>query len=165
VAPPSIRAVSGWIEAIYVTGEGGQPMRRMEEAKAVAGQGLDGDRYLLGSGYWTGRDYVCQVTLIEGEALDRITAERGVAVGEGQHRRNLVTRGVALADLAGHRFAIGDAVLEYDRPRPPCRYIATITEAGMTRALGGGRGGVCARVVTSGGVRVGDAIELRSRAP
>src|SRR5690242_21321151 len=34
----------------------------------------------------------CQATLIEAEALEAITAERGIAVEAGQHRRNLVTR-------------------------------------------------------------------------
>ncbi|MEA2509654.1 MAG: hypothetical protein QOG21_1736, partial [Actinomycetota bacterium] len=57
-------------------------------------------------------------------------------------------------------FGIGEAVLEYDRPRPPCRYIQSVSEPGMTRALGRDRGGICARVVRSGTIRINDRIEV-----
>ncbi|MGH9034504.1 MAG: MOSC domain-containing protein, partial [Acidimicrobiia bacterium] len=67
---------------------------------------------------------------------------------------------VDLRGLAGWSFRIGEAVLRYDRPRPPCRYIEGLTEPGMTRALAARRGGICAQVVESGLIRVGDTIEL-----
>ena len=149
----------GSIEALFVCSAGGAPMQRVESVRALAGRGLEGDRYLQGNGYWSRVDE-CQVTLIEGEVLDGIVADSGLDVLEGQHRRNLVTRGVALRDLVGKRFRIGAAELEYDRPRPPCAYIQSITEKGMTRALGGSRGGICARVVAAGLIKEGDAIEL-----
>lgn len=133
-------------------------MERVEEVRAVVG-GLQGDRYLLRTGYWTSVDE-CQVTMIEAEALDDIEASGAVSVSDGQHRRNIVTRGVTLRDLAGTRFRVGDALMEFDRPRPPCRYIESLTEPGMTRALAARRGGICVRVVEEGLVRVGDAIEV-----
>ena len=102
----------------------------------------------------------CQVTLIEGENLDWIRANTDIQVGSGEHRRNIVTRDVPLEELQGRRFAIGAAVLEYDRPRPPCAYIQGLTQPGMTRALGGIRGGICARVVQSGTIREEDAIQV-----
>jgi hypothetical protein len=83
-----------------------------------------------------------------------------VAVGDGQHRRNIVTRGVDLRSLAGRRFRIGQAVFRYDRPRPPCRYIQSVSEPGMTRALTARRGGICAQVVQGGEVRLGDAVTV-----
>ncbi|MGH8992615.1 MAG: MOSC domain-containing protein, partial [Acidimicrobiia bacterium] len=151
--------MTGRIESVFIAGSGGQPMRRVEEVLAVAGRGLEGDRYAARAGYWTDVDE-CQVTLIQAEDLDGIVAGGGPAVADGQHRRNLVTRGVDLRGLAGGRFRVGDAVLQYDRPRPPCRYIEGLTEPGMTRALAARRGGICARVVESGLIRVGDTIEL-----
>ncbi|MEA2507516.1 MAG: hypothetical protein QOH48_2134 [Actinomycetota bacterium] len=147
------------VEQIYIVGQGGQPMQSVAQVEALSGKGLEGDRYLLRSGYWTDEDE-CQVTLIEGEALDEVAASSTVRVAEGQHRRNIVTRGIDLSDLAGRTFAVGDAVLEYDRPRPPCRYIQSVSEPGMTKALGGDRGGICARVLTSGTIRVHDEIEV-----
>jgi MOSC domain-containing protein YiiM len=148
------------VEQIYIAPRAGAPMQQVTEIQAIEGRGLAGDRYLMGTGYWTAVDE-CQVTLIEAEALDDIRAETNVHVSSGEHRRNLVTRGIRLRELSGQRFSVGEAVLEYDRPRPPCRYIGSVTEHGMTKALGRSRGGICARIVETGVVRVGDAVELR----
>jgi MOSC domain-containing protein YiiM len=149
----------GVVEAIFVAPAGGQPMRPVDEVEAVAGTGLVGDRYAERTGYWTDVDE-CQVTLIEAEALDSISTSSGVAVQHGEHRRNVVVRDVELRSLAGARFTIGSASFEYDRPRPPCRYIESLTQPGMTRALAARRGGICVRVVESGVVRVGDTLEV-----
>jgi MOSC domain-containing protein YiiM len=149
--------MAGLVEEIYTTGKGSSPMERVEEILAVAG-GLEGDRYKEGTGYWTRYGDVCEVTLIEGENLDEIEKEAGLRVKNGEHRRNLVTRGVRLENLRGSRFQIGEAVLEYDRPRPPCKHVQDITEPGMTRALRRRRGGICARVVEGGRIRSQDEI-------
>jgi len=149
----------GTVERVFVAEAGGEAMRPVEAVQARAGRGLDGDRYATRRGYWTDVDE-CQVTLVAAEDLDEITASSGVAVQDGQHRRNIVTRGVDLRALAGRRFRIGEATFAYDRPRPPCRYIEGLTEPGMTRALAARRGGICVRVVESGVVKTGDDIEL-----
>lgn len=149
--------MKGIVEEIYVTGKGSSPMERVEEIRAVAG-GLEGDRYKEGTGYWTSYGDVCEVTLIEGEDLDEIEQE-GLGVKNGEHRRNIITRGVDLESLRGSRFRIGEAVLEYDRPRPPCKHIQDMTEPGMTRALKR-RGGICARVVEGGVIRPRDEISV-----
>ena len=132
-------------------------MKRVEEVRAASG-GLEGDRYREGTGYWTVYGDVCEVTLIEGEDLDEIENE-GLGVKNGEHRRNIITRGVDLERLRGSRFRIGEAVLEYDRPRPPCKHIQDMTEPGMTRALKR-RGGICARVVEGGLIRPRDEISV-----
>ena len=153
--------MQGLVEEIYIADEAGAGMRRVDSVAAVAGRGLQGDRYMNRIGYWSGSDE-CQVTLIEKETLDQIQAGTDLRVTNGEHRRNIVTRGIRLRDLRGRRFAIGEAVLEYDRPRPPCGYLQSITQIGMTRALLAERGGICARVVRSGVIRAGDTIELLS---
>ena len=153
------------VEALFVAVRGSEPMLRVDRVTPLAGRGLDGDRYCERSGYWTGVDE-CQVTLISAEDLDAITRDTGVAVGEGQHRRNIVVRGTigsgavegaGLQALAGQRFRLGSALFEYDRPRPPCAYIEALTEPGMTRSLLG-RGGICVRVIEDGSVGEGDEI-------
>ena len=141
-----------------MTPEGGAPMRTVDEATAVADRGLEGDRYLKRVGYWTDIDE-CQVTLIEAEHLDEIERETGVKVQGGEHRRNIVTRNLDLMGLAGRRFKIGAATFVFDRPRPPCAYIASITERLMTKALWN-RGGICARVVEGGTIKPGDRITV-----
>jgi MOSC domain-containing protein YiiM len=159
---PPLGVPVGTLEAIFVTDRGGSPMRRVDAVDAAAGTGLIGDRYSTHRGHWSPDDE-CQVTLVAGEVLDEIAAVYGVAVHDGEHRRNLVTRGVDLSRLTGRRFTIGAVELTYDRPRPPCSYIATITDPAMTRALGAHRGGLCARVAIGGTLRVGEPITLPSR--
>ncbi|MEE2754286.1 MAG: MOSC domain-containing protein [Candidatus Latescibacterota bacterium] len=149
----------GVVDAIYLAAKGGEPMLKVDEGWAVADGGLEGDRYMTRTGYWTNIDE-CQVTLIEGEILDKIVSDSGVKVGDGEHRRNIVTRGIQLQTVVGRQFSVGGAVMVYDRPRPPCGYIQTITERGMTKALAGMRGGICARVLESGVIKPTDCVSL-----
>lgn len=133
-------------------------MKRISEVEALVGRGLRGDRYAEGFGYYSKAD-PCEITLIEGEVLDMISQRSGLHVHEGQHRRNLVVRGLRLRELEGCQLRIGTILLEYDRPRPPCAYVERLTEKGMTRALGEGAG-IAARVIESGWLREGMPIEV-----
>ena len=144
------------IEAIFIAPMGGEAMQSVTEVTALARCGLEGDRYCKRTGYWTNVDE-CEATFIQSEHLDEIARTAGISVHNGEHRRNIVTRGIQLESLRGRQFQVGEAVLEYDRLRPPCSYIEGLTEPGMTRALMG-RGGICTRVVGSGKMCVGDAI-------
>jgi MOSC domain-containing protein YiiM len=150
--------MKGVVEEIFVTGEGSAAMARVGEVRTIKGCGIEGDRYCAGTGFWTRYGDVCEVTLIEGEDRDYIENQLGIGVKNCEHRRNIVTRGIRLGDLRRKRFRVGETVLEYDRPRPPCRHVQDLSERGMTRALKG-RGGICARVVQPGSIRVEDAIE------
>jgi MOSC domain-containing protein YiiM len=154
--------MKGVVEGIYVTSQGSAAMERVEEVTTVEGCGIEGDRYCEGTGFWTRYGDVCQVTLIEGEDLDFIENELGISVKDGQHRRNIITRGVRLLDLRRKRFRVGEVLLEFDRSRPPCRHVQDLSEPGMTRALKG-RGGICARVVEAGQIRAQDAIAVEER--
>lgn len=146
----------GNIEKIYVAPSGGHTMQAVKEVQALAGRGLQGDRYCEKTGHWSGTDE-CQVTLIRAEDLEEIQRSTGLRVLNGEHRRNLVVRGIELELRLGQRFQVGEAVLQFVRPRPPCAYVESITQPGMTRALVG-RGGICARVLQSGIIRVNDSI-------
>lgn len=148
--------MTGTVEGIYVAPKGSVNMERVEEIRAIEGCGLEGDRYCEGTGFWTQYGDVCEVTLIEAEDLEEIE-ELGLHVAAGEHRRNIITLGIRLRELRGQRFKVGEVVLEYDRPRPPCRHVQEVTEPGMTRALKN-RGGHCARVVEGGTIRAQDDI-------
>lgn len=149
----------GIVEEIYIAPEAGAEMVRHAEVEAVAGRGLVGDRYFLKTGRFS-RGPLVEVTLIRAEALEKMATDFGVAVAEGQHRRNLVVRGVDLDALHGRRFSIGNqVVMEYGQPRPPCGYLERITEKGMTRAMGRGAG-IGVKVIAGGVIREGDAVCL-----
>jgi MOSC domain-containing protein YiiM len=151
--------LKGIVEEIYIAPEGSAAMERVEEVRTLEGCGIEGDRYCEGTGYYTPYGDVCEVTLIAAEDLDYIQTELGIRVKNGEHRRNIITRGIDLDSLRRRRFRVGETVLQYDRPRPPCRHVQDLSEPGMTRALRG-RGGICARVVEAGRIRARDAIEV-----
>lgn len=143
---------------LYTAPADGEPMASHEELEAVDG-GLVGDRYLRGTGYYSPYD-VCEITLLEAEAIETIQEAFGIDLRDGRHRRNIVTRGWSLHDLLETTFRIGDAELRGTRPRPPCGHVESVAdEAGVARALGEGRGGICARVVSPGRIAVDDDIE------
>lgn len=149
----------GTVEQLFVTPESGEPMVEQESVEAVDG-GLVGDRYLRGTGYYSPYD-VCEVTLLEAEAIETISEAFGIDLDDGRHRRNLVTRGHDLHDLLETTFRIGTAELRGIRRRPPCAHLEEVArEEGVARALGNGRGGICARVLSSGTISVDDHIEI-----
>jgi MOSC domain-containing protein YiiM len=154
----------GRVEALFVAPEDSAPMERREAVEAVPG-GLRGDRYYTGTGYYSPYD-VCQVTLISAEALDRIRSDHDVDLTDGRHRRNVVVRGASLRDLLDTTVRVGDAVLRGTRPRPPCVHVEQVAgEEGVARALGDGRGGICADVVEAGEIRVGDDLVVVEEDP
>jgi MOSC domain-containing protein YiiM len=146
------------ITGIYVTPEPKGRARSVDSVEAIAGRGLAGDRYANGEGTWfkegkTGQE----VTLIEDEAIVALATEHGISLAPGDTRRNLVTRGVVLADLLGKQFRIGDVVCVGVRDCPPCAHLDGLTTSGVRAGLEG-RGGLRAEIVTGGTIRVGDPI-------
>jgi MOSC domain-containing protein YiiM len=152
--------MAGFVEGIFIAPEAGAEMKSVQAAAALEGCGLEGDRYCAGTGHWSRFGRVCEATFIAAEDLHDIEQETGVGVKNGEHRRNVVTRGISLKALRrGEQFRVGEVVFEYRGPRSVCRYIERLTEPGMTQALKG-RGGICARVIENGTVRVGDDFEV-----
>jgi MOSC domain-containing protein YiiM len=152
--------MASFVQGIFLAPEGGAEMKSVQGATALERCGLQGDRYCAGTGHWSRFGRVCEVTFIAAEDLDDIERETGVGVKKGEHRRNVVTRGISLKALRrGERFRVGKVAFEYRGPRSVCRYIERLTEPGMTQALKG-RGGICASVIENGTVRVGDEIEV-----
>jgi MOSC domain-containing protein YiiM len=152
--------MAGFVEGIFLAPEAGAEMKSVQAATALEGYGLEGDRYCAGIGHWSRFGRVCEVTFIVAEDLHDIERKTGVGVKNGEHRRNVITRGISLKALRrGERFRVGEVVFDYWGPRSVCRYIERLTEPGMTQALKG-RGGICARVIENGTVRMGDEIEV-----
>ncbi|WP_224336267.1 MOSC domain-containing protein [Haloprofundus halobius] len=152
------------VETIFIATEDSAPMEELDSVDAVE-DGLSGDRYQTGRGYYSPYD-VCEVTLIEGEAIDEIREEFDIDLTDGRHRRNIVTRGVEGHDLLHTTFRVGDALLRGTRPRPPCAHVEQVAdEEGVARALKNRRGGICADVVEPGTIRAGDELEVVEEDP
>lgn len=158
---PSPTDRTGSLEAIFIAPEAKAPMRSVEAVRAVPGRGLEGDRYWKGAGAlsrWPGP--LREVTIIDAAALEAAEAEFGVHVSAGEHRRNLVVRGVPLTEWKKREFVIGKVRMRGVRVCAPCNYLARVTgQAAIFDALVR-RGGLRAEVLTEGTIRVGDLLRL-----
>ncbi|WP_254280034.1 MOSC domain-containing protein [Haloarcula marina] len=151
----------GEVTAIHLARDSGGTVEPAESADAVAERGLRGDRYFRDQGTFDDRSG-SDLTLIEAEALSAVEDDYGVSIGAGEHRRNVTTEGVALNHLVGQRFAVGGAVCVGEELCEPCAYLEDLLdEAGVREALVH-RGGLRARIVESGTIATGDAVETAS---
>jgi len=151
----------GEVVAIYTAPEKGAPMESRDDVSAIAGIGLDGDRYATGAGKYTDKadDGKRAVTLIEREAVAAAGREYDIAIGEHETRRNVVTEGVPLNHLVGRTFRVGDVTLRGLRLAEPCTYLEGLTRPRVRRALVH-RAGLRAEILEGGTLRVGDAVEV-----
>lgn len=131
-----------------------KPLEVVREAEVRVGTGLEGDRHSKG-----GRGKR-QVTLVQAEHLPVIAGLLGRERVEPEElRRNLCVRGVNLYALRERRFRVGEVLLEGTGTCPPCSRIEEHFGPGGYNAVRG-HGGITARVLEPGVVRVGDAVEL-----
>ena len=128
----------------------------MPQASAVltAGQGIEGDHYE------TRHNGPRQATLIASEDISAIASFLGrKQILPDLLRRNFVTRGVNLTALKGRRFRIGEALLEWSGDCAPCSRMEENLGPGGYNTMRG-RGGITARILQSGTVRISDAIAV-----
>ncbi|WP_295442766.1 MOSC domain-containing protein [uncultured Thiodictyon sp.] len=121
------------------------------EVCAQVGAGLAGDHYGGASG-------ARGITLMQSEHL----AVMGALLGEppldpARLRRNLVVSGLNLAALQGRQFKVGEALLQGTGLCHPCARMEAILGPGGYNAMRG-HGGLNARVLSGGLIRVGDVV-------
>ncbi len=159
-APPHI---TGRVEALIVRGAPRDPARRVEATVALAKIGLADDRLgKKGEAELSTR----QVTLIQAEHLPVIAQlahlADGTVIDPVRLRRNIVVSGINLLALRNAKIHVGQAVLEVVGPCAPCSRMEEEVGPGAYAAMRG-HGGMTARVITTGAIRVGD--EVRAVAP
>ena len=118
---------------------------------AIAGKGLQGDRYASGSGKRG-------ITLIQAEHLSVIAALSGhEKIAPATLRRNMVVSGIPLIALIGKKFRIGDAIFEGTDTCDPCERMEAALGPGAYNAMLG-HGGLCARILLGGKISIGDSL-------
>jgi MOSC domain-containing protein YiiM len=149
------------VAAIHVAPEAGSAPKAVDAVRAVAGKGLEGDRYYQRIGTFSRKDRPArQVTLIESEALAALAIDYDLEVPPGATRRNITTEGVALNHLVGRTFRVGEATLRGIQLCEPCGYMERLAgRPGIKRGLVH-RGGLNAEIVVDGTIRVGDRIAV-----
>ncbi|HTK06307.1 MAG TPA: MOSC domain-containing protein [Ktedonobacteraceae bacterium] len=151
----------GIVLGIQIASAEGMPMETREQAHAVPGKGLEGDRYYLGTGHFSsmhGPSY--EITLIEIEVIEALKRDYDYEMAPKESRRNIVTAGIALNHLVQQDFFVGEVLLRGRRLCEPCFHLANLTHH---NALSGliHRGGLRAQILTEGIIHVGDHLYLR----
>jgi MOSC domain-containing protein YiiM len=128
-------------------------MNTPHSAVLISGHGIRGDRY------HTERNGPRQATLISAEDIAAIASFLGKDnIAPELLRRNFVTSGINLIALKGRSFRIGPTTFEVTGECAPCSQMEANLGPGGYNAVRG-HGGITARIVEDGEVRIGDIIE------
>jgi len=128
------------------------PLQSFSHVEVLVDHGLIGDRQSQHAGG------LRQVTLIQREHLDAVAALLGCgAVDPVLTRRNLMVSGINLLALRDAQFDIGGVVFEGTGLCEPCSRMEEALGAGGYNAMRG-HGGITARVLAGGVIRVGDRV-------
>ncbi len=139
-------AAPAQVVAIFLSPARHQPVAAAPAARALAGHGLEGDAHARpGSAR--------QMLLMDRESLDAL------GIQPGDLKESVTTQGFPLYEQRpGQRVRVGAAVLELTQLCSPCGHTNEV-RPGLQQELAGRRG-YLARVVESGEIRVGDAVEV-----
>jgi MOSC domain-containing protein YiiM len=143
----------GVVEQIAIASEHERLPVQVKHVRAVAGQGLEGDRNFDPHGGAPDKE----LTFIAAEALENLRSETGIELSHEASRRNVLTRGIDLNSLVGQRFTVGATQCEGIELCEPCRHLQSLTEPGVLSGLVH-RGGLRASVLESGTISIGDAV-------
>jgi MOSC domain-containing protein YiiM len=154
----------GRLLRIHVAPAASCKMEELEHANLVAGRGIEGDRYFLGTGTYSPKPDAREVTLFEIEVLEALARNDppiqagSIKIEPGDHRRNLTVRGVPLGHLVGRRFRVGETVLRGGRLNFPCKYLEKLLGLPVYLPLYN-RSGLNCRIEQGGTIHRGDVIE------
>ena len=161
VLPPLVAgpALTGTVELLAVAARAEAPMRLVPSAHALAGRGLEGDRYADGAGTFSSRGAQrpgFDLTLIAAEVVEELTA-RDAALDFASTRRNVLTRGIDVNALVGRDFTIDGVRCRGQRLAEPCAHLERLHGPGLLRPLIH-RGGLRADILVDGDIAVGSTI-------
>jgi len=151
--------VMAQVVEILIASSPADPAVSIDRVRAVAGSGLEGDRYAKGNGTFSHHPQRPdgELTLIQKEHIDAFVAATGLAFTTQDTRRNIVTLGIDLNALIGRDFKVGEVLIRGLRLCEPCNDLAKQTSPEVLRGLVH-KGGLRAQILSSGEIRVGDAL-------
>ena len=147
--------MAGRVEGIFITATHGELPQPVDAVQALAGRGLEGNRYFFGGDAPPGR----ALTLIAAEAVEAMEREHGISIEARESRRNVVTRGIDVNELVGKRFRVGDVECQGIELCEPCTTLQAMTKPGIIKGLAH-RGGLNADILSDGAINVGDDVAV-----
>ncbi len=129
------------------------PLQKMQEIECVAGHGIRGDRY-----FDFKDDYQGQITFFAREDFDALAAAFSLTTkSPGVLRRNLIVSGVELPSLIGADFELQGVQFHGTVHCAPCAWMDVAFAPGAEKFLAPGKGGLRARILSDGRIRLGEA--------
>lgn len=131
---------------------GASPIVELNEIECVAGRGIRGDRF-----FDYRPDYKGQITLFAMEVFEQICADLKIEnIPATAVRRNVFTRGIDLNRLVGRDFTLQGVRFAGAEECRPCYWMDQAVGPGTEMRLRG-VGGLRARILTGGHLRIGAA--------
>lgn len=144
----------GKVEWIGIRAERRAEVQSVATVEVDVDGGLSGDHYSKNGGKR-------QVTLVQAEHIEGVEKMLGVKVDPAELRRNIVISGVNLLAFADRKFSLGEVVLEMTGHCYPCSRLEENIGPGAYNAMRG-HGGITAKVIRGGTLKVGDDVRLFS---
>ena len=150
---------TGIVVALFTVDRRAAPMKKVEQLYALAGRGIEGDRYFLGTGtYSKSPEPGRQVTLIKSEVLESLKDKLEITMKPEESRRNILTRGIEINDLIGTEFYVGTVRLRAHRITQPCLYLEKLLDQpGLYKELWD-NGGISCEILSDGVIKERDII-------
>ena len=150
---------TGIVVALFTVDRRAAPMKKVEQLYALAGRGIEGDRYFLGTGtYSKSPEPGRQVTLIKSEVLESLKNKLEINVKPEESRRNILTQGIEINDLIGTEFYVGTVRLRAHRITQPCLYLEKLLDQpGLYKELWD-NGGISCEILCDGVIKERDII-------
>jgi MOSC domain-containing protein YiiM len=142
------------VVAIFTAPEKHVPLVSRDEVNAVAGRGLEGDRYFNAEGWDEPKR---EITLVELEAVEAANRDYDLGLTLEDMRRQIVTKGIALNHLVDREFTVGDVRCRGVKLNEPCNHLRKLADKPLIKPMIH-RGGLRAQILESGTIRVGDPI-------
>ncbi len=141
----------GWVKAINISEKKGVIKTPIDKGRFIEGHGLEGDAH---AGKWHR-----QVSLLAEESVQKMREQGVEGLCSGKFAENLTTEGLILHNLpVGTRLKIGSTVHEVTQIGKECHEGCAIKQQVGQCIMP--REGIFTRVIVTGEIVVGDAIEI-----
>ena len=136
-----------------ISSKNNQEIKEVESIEVLADKGVVGDRHFKNF-----NDPYCQLSLIESENIDHYNIKYGLNISYINFRRNIITKGIQLNELAGKKFKIGNVEVEGVDLCRPCRHLTEILSQNNILKEFLRKGGLRCKILSSSKITIGDKI-------